>query len=122
MKEQCRPLVAMHAAQVGVLDPAAEVGKLEKKVAEISQRLEHLAKRVAVAGYADKTPDAVKVLCPCAWGTCCRVVVTYCLCFIRVHISIRPLIHGTLKVPSSFKGAANLTASCSFIVHFSTSG
>jgi len=49
-----------HLALRGVLDPALEIAKLQKKVGEVEGRLEALAKKVGLPGYADKTPDAVK--------------------------------------------------------------
>lgn len=50
----------VHLALRGVLDPALEITKLRKKVGEVEGRLEALAKRVGLPGYADKTPENVK--------------------------------------------------------------
>jgi hypothetical protein len=44
----------------GILDPALELAKLEKKCGEVAGRIEALHKKMALPAYADKTPAAVK--------------------------------------------------------------
>lgn len=45
----------------GIIDPNLEIGKLEKKKGECEGRLAQLHKRMAMATYAEKTPEAIKV-------------------------------------------------------------
>ncbi|KAJ9504795.1 hypothetical protein QJQ45_021760, partial [Haematococcus lacustris] len=49
-----------HLLLKGILDPALEVAKLQKKLAEVQGRQEALAKKVSAPGYADKTPDSIR--------------------------------------------------------------
>lgn len=51
---------AAHMLLKGVLDPALEIQKLEKKGAEVQARREQLAKKMALPNYAEKTPEAVR--------------------------------------------------------------
>lgn len=44
----------------GIIDPALEIGKLEKKKTECEGRLEALAKRIAMPSYAEKTPESIQ--------------------------------------------------------------
>ncbi|KAL6761966.1 tRNA synthetases class I-domain-containing protein [Haematococcus lacustris] len=49
-----------HLLLKGILDPALEVAKLQKKLAEVQGRQEALAKKVSAPGYADKTPESIR--------------------------------------------------------------
>jgi valyl-tRNA synthetase len=44
----------------GILDPALELAKLEKKFNEANSRAEALRTKAAVPSYQEKTPEAVK--------------------------------------------------------------
>lgn len=44
----------------GILDPQLEIQKLEKKRGEVSGRIEQINKKMALPGYQDKTPEAVR--------------------------------------------------------------
>jgi valyl-tRNA synthetase len=48
------------AALQGILDPALELAKLEKKQAEAQGRVEAIRKRMGLPSYTDKTPAAVQ--------------------------------------------------------------
>ncbi|MEW5299660.1 MAG: hypothetical protein WDW36_002653 [Sanguina aurantia] len=52
-------VTTLHMALVGILDPALEVQKLEKKAKEVEGRMEALKARMAVPSYG-KTPEAVR--------------------------------------------------------------
>eukprot|EP00200_Dunaliella_tertiolecta_P003314 CAMPEP_0202352070 /NCGR_PEP_ID=MMETSP1126-20121109/8424_1 /ASSEMBLY_ACC=CAM_ASM_000457 /TAXON_ID=3047 /ORGANISM="Dunaliella tertiolecta, Strain CCMP1320" /LENGTH=1278 /DNA_ID=CAMNT_0048944237 /DNA_START=55 /DNA_END=3891 /DNA_ORIENTATION=- len=49
-----------HLMLKGILDPALEVAKLQKKLADVEQRLEGMVKKMSMPGYAEKTPEAVR--------------------------------------------------------------
>jgi valyl-tRNA synthetase len=44
----------------GILDPALELAKLQKKAGEVGGRIEALTKKMALPSYAEKTPQAVR--------------------------------------------------------------
>lgn len=44
----------------GILDPALELAKLEKKAAEARGRADAVRKRMALPGYMERTPQAVR--------------------------------------------------------------
>ncbi|WIA29336.1 hypothetical protein OEZ86_011841 [Tetradesmus obliquus] len=53
-------VVTVHMVLKGILDPALELAKLEKKQAEAQGRCEAIRKRMGLPAYADKTPAAVQ--------------------------------------------------------------
>jgi hypothetical protein len=48
------------SCQVGILEPAKELAKLERKHAEVAARRDVITKRVSLPGYAVKTPEEVR--------------------------------------------------------------
>jgi valyl-tRNA synthetase len=53
--------ISVHIQLRGIVDPARELEKLAKKAAKVTDDAAKLAKRMAVAGYADKVPEDVQV-------------------------------------------------------------
>lgn len=56
VSEKC----AVHLLLKGLIDPLAEVSKLEKKADKVQKEIDTFKKRMAVAGYADKVPVEVQ--------------------------------------------------------------
>ena len=51
---------SVHLQLKGLVDPAAEVAKLEKRADKVAKEVEGIRKRQAVASYADKVPAEVQ--------------------------------------------------------------
>uniref|UniRef100_A0A061RC03 Valine--tRNA ligase, mitochondrial n=1 Tax=Tetraselmis sp. GSL018 TaxID=582737 RepID=A0A061RC03_9CHLO len=56
----CDEATTVYLLLQGVLDPKLELGKLEKKKADIEGKREALAKKMAMPSYAEKTPAKMK--------------------------------------------------------------
>lgn len=54
------PLLLHKPYTQGILDPALELTKLEKKAAEAAGRIDTLRKKLSTPGYVEKTPAAVQ--------------------------------------------------------------
>lgn len=52
--------VSVHIQLRGIVEPAKEIEKLARKAAKVTEEAAKLAKRMAVAGYADKVPEEVR--------------------------------------------------------------
>ena len=53
--------VSVYLMLKGVVDPAAEIAKLEKKSAQTAKQIADLQKKMEMPGYAEKVPENVRV-------------------------------------------------------------